>query len=46
VLVVLYHELPLFRDVYRLTLRVHQLTQGFSASFTVLPDGFALEAGR
>ena len=33
VLVVLYHELPVFRDVYRLTLRIHQLTQGFSREF-------------
>ena len=29
----LYHELPVFRDVYRLTLRIHQLTQGFSREF-------------
>jgi hypothetical protein len=33
VLVVLYHELPVFRDVYRLTLRIHQLTQGFFGQF-------------
>ena len=29
----LYQELPVFRDVYRLTLRVHQLTQSFSREF-------------
>jgi len=29
----LYDELPVFRDVYRLTLRMHQLTQGFSREF-------------
>jgi hypothetical protein len=33
VLVALYHELPVFRDVYRLTLRIHQLTQGFFGQF-------------
>ena len=29
----LYQDLPVFRDVYRLTLRVHQLTQSFSREF-------------
>jgi len=33
VTVALYQELPVFRYVYRLTLRVHQLTQGFSREF-------------
>jgi hypothetical protein len=33
VLVALYHELPVFRDAYRLTLRIHQLTQGFFGQF-------------
>ena len=29
----LYQDLPVVRDVYRLTLRVHQLTQSFSREF-------------
>ena len=29
----MYQELPVFRDVYRLTLRIHQLTQSFSREF-------------
>ena len=29
----LYQDLPVFRDVNRLTLRVHQLTQSFSREF-------------
>jgi hypothetical protein len=29
----LYHELSVFRDAYRLTLRIHQLTQGFFGQF-------------
>jgi hypothetical protein len=29
----LYHELLVFRDAYRLTLRIHQLTQGFFGQF-------------
>jgi hypothetical protein len=29
----LYSELPVYREVYRLTLRVHQLTQGFAREF-------------
>ena len=29
----LYQDLPVFRDVYRLTLRIHQLTQSFSREF-------------
>ena len=28
-----YQDLPVFRDVYRLTLSVHQLTQSFSREF-------------
>jgi len=28
--VALYQDLPVFRDVYRLTLRIHQLTQSFA----------------
>ena len=31
--VALYQDLPVFRDVYRLTLRIHQLTQSFSREF-------------
>jgi hypothetical protein len=33
VVVALYHELPVFRDVYRIALRIHQLTQGFFGQF-------------
>ena len=29
----LYQDLPVFRDVYRLTLRVNVLTQGFTREF-------------
>jgi hypothetical protein len=31
--VALYQDLPVFRDVYRLTLRVNVLTQGFTREF-------------
>ncbi len=29
----LYQDLPVFRDVYQLTLRIHQLTQSFAREF-------------